>query len=159
MAFGSSHVVNYVNALFADGGTDATQALENAYLALNKNNQTEAKAHGTSDFKRFVIFMTDGEMTGNSSVWNSAIDANVRQKCTKIKNDSIEIYTIAFNAPTNGKSLLAACATDDAHYYEADDTAKLVAVFGEIGKKTTKTHHPPDKLKRVAVNRIHCDTL
>ncbi|MBB4952498.1 Flp pilus assembly protein TadG/uncharacterized protein YegL [Agrobacterium vitis] len=138
MAFGTSHVVSYVNALVADGGTDATQALENAYLSLNKSNQTEAKAHGTSDFKRFVIFMTDGEMTGNSSVWNSTIDANVRQKCTKIKNDSIEIYTIAFNAPDNGKSLLAACATDENHYYEADDTAKLVAVFGEIGKKTTK---------------------
>lgn len=138
MGWGTAKVVSYVNALQASGGTDATGALAAAYSALKASNKTEAKAHKTSDFKRYVVFLTDGEMTGNSSTWNATIDSNVRNMCNQIKADKIEIFTVAFNAPPNGKSLLNFCATDSNHYFEATNTASLVAAFTSIGKTTTK---------------------
>jgi Flp pilus assembly protein TadG len=139
MSWGTSNVVNYVNALNATGGTDATGALGNAYAALKTANSTEATAHGTSKFGRYIVFMTDGEMTGNSNTWNSAIDTTVRNSCSTIKSNGIVIFTVAFNAPDTGKSLLQACASDSAHYYEATDSASLVSAFGAIGKAATKS--------------------
>lgn len=139
MGWGTAKVVSYVNALQASGGTDATGALSAAYNALKASNKTEANAHKTADFKRYVVFLTDGEMTGNSNSWNPAIDSNVRDKCTQIKSDNIEIFTVAFNAPEKGKLLLDFCATDSNHYFEATDAASLVAAFTSIGKTTTKS--------------------
>jgi Flp pilus assembly protein TadG/uncharacterized protein YegL len=136
MNWGTSKVVTYVNALQATGGTDATGALTAAYNALKASNTTEATAHKTSNFKRYVVFLTDGEMTGNSSNWNSSIDKKVRKQCDTIKQDGIEIYTIALSAPANGKSLLKACATDDNHYYEATDSISLISAFSSIGENT-----------------------
>jgi Flp pilus assembly protein TadG/uncharacterized protein YegL len=139
MGWGTSKVVSYVNALQATGGTDATGALMAAYDALKSSNKAEAKAHKTSNFKRYIVFLTDGEMTGNSNLWNSAIDANVRSQCDLIKKDNIEIFTVAFNAPDNGKKLLGYCATDTNHYFQATDTSSLVSAFTAIGTTTTKS--------------------
>ncbi|MCF1433866.1 VWA domain-containing protein [Agrobacterium vitis] len=142
MSWGTANVVTYVNALSATGGTDARGALSAAYSALQTSNKTEITAHNVSSVSkigRYIVFMTDGEMTGNSSSWSSSIDSAVRSQCTSIKADGIQIYTVAFMAPANGKSLLSACASDASHYYEATDAASLVAAFGEIGKKATST--------------------
>lgn len=138
MNWGTSQVVSYVNALQATGGTDATGALTAAYNALKASNTTEATAHKTTTFKRYVVFLTDGEMTGNSAEWNASIDKKVRKECDTIKLDGIEIYTVALSAPSNGKSLLKACATDANHYYEATDSISLISAFSSIGTDATK---------------------
>jgi hypothetical protein len=57
--------------------------------------------------------MTDSEMTGNSPNWNSTIGKKVRTLCKQAKDDGIKVYTIAFLAPDNGKSLLSYCASGD----------------------------------------------
>ncbi|MBB4006736.1 pilus assembly protein TadG-related protein [Allorhizobium taibaishanense] len=140
MGFGTTNVVTYVNALTATGGTDARGALSAASAALQSSTELSAhKVSSTNDFGRYIVFMTDGEMTGNSANWSATIDAAVRSQCTTIKAAGIQIYTIAFMAPANGQSLLKACASDASHYYAATDAATLVAAFGEIGQKATST--------------------
>lgn len=148
--WGTTKVATYVDNLPAvpDGGTDASGALTNALSALKKANSTEKNAHdgkGNTSFERFIVFMTDGEMTGNSSSWNSTIDAKVRGICDQAKADKdaagngIKIYTIAFMAPDKGKALLNYCATGPDYYYEPDDMTQLVQSFGEIARKAAKT--------------------
>lgn len=142
MNWGTSKVVTYVNAMSPTYTTDARGALDAAYSALKSTNATEISAHKVdkaSDIGRYVVFMTDGEMTGTNGYWSSSIDAAVRTQCTTIKADGIKVYTVALMAPTNGKSLLQACASDASHYYEATDAASLVAAFGDIGKKASST--------------------
>jgi Flp pilus assembly protein TadG len=142
--WGTSSVATYVKNLPEPpaGGTDATGAMTNAFNALKKANTTEAteqaKKKNTS-FERFIVLMTDGEMTGNSASWNSTIDAKVRALCKQSKDDGIKIYAIAFMAPDRGKSLLSTCASGADYYYEPTDMTTLVQSFGDIARKAAKT--------------------
>jgi Flp pilus assembly protein TadG len=142
--WGTSYVQTYVNNLPAvpDGGTDASGAMTNAYNALKAANATEKTAHDAkknTSFERFIVLMTDGEMTGNSSSWNQTLDTKVRTECKTAKDDGIKIYTIAFMAPDKGKSLLNYCSSGTDYYYEPDDMTTLVESFGEIARKAAKT--------------------
>jgi Flp pilus assembly protein TadG len=142
--WGTTAVASYVAKLpnVPDGGTDASGAMTKAFNALKAANTTEgseqAKKKNTS-FERFIVLMTDGEMTGNSSNWNSTIDKKVRTLCKQAKDDGIKVYTIAFMAPDNGKSLLSYCASGDDYYYEPEDMTSLVKSFGDIARKAAKT--------------------
>jgi Flp pilus assembly protein TadG len=142
--WGTTAVSSYVSKLpdVPNGGTDATGAMTKAFNALKKANTTEAteqaKKFNTS-FERFIVLMTDGEMTGNSASWNSVIDTKVRSLCQQAKDDGIKIYTIAFMAPSRGQSLLSACATSKDYYYQPNDMTSLVKSFGDIARKAAKT--------------------
>jgi Flp pilus assembly protein TadG len=139
MAWGVTTATNYITALpsVPTGGTNASGGMKLAYEALTKNNKTEENAHsaeGNSSFSRYIVLMTDGEMTGNSASWNPSIDEDVLEQCTAAKKEGIQIFTVAFMAPQRGKDLLLACATSNDHYKAPTDMAGLVAAFGEIGK-------------------------
>ena len=151
IAWGTNDVSKYVGKLpdKPDGGTDASGALTNALAALKSDNATEKAAHDAKtnkNFERFIVFMTDGEMTGNSGVWNQKIHDQVLALCQQAKNDKdaagngIKIYTIAFMAPAKGKELLEACSSGkDDYYYEPNTMTQLVQTFGEIARKAAKT--------------------
>lgn len=144
ISWGTTSVATYVSNLPTkpDGGTDATGALANAFAALKAANAAEKNAHDAkknTSFERFIVFMTDGEMTGNSSSWNKTLDDKVRAECKTAKDDGIKIYTIAFMAPDNGKSLLEYCSSGDDYYYEPNNMTTLVESFGEIARKAAKT--------------------
>jgi|UPI0006B8E665 Flp pilus assembly protein TadG/uncharacterized protein YegL len=139
MAWGVTTATNYITVLpsVPTGGTNASGGMELAFKALTEDNDAEKSAHsakGNSDFARYIVLMTDGEMTGNSASWNPAIDTKVLEQCTAAKEEGIEIFTVAFMAPQKGRELLLACATSDDHYKEPTDMAGLVKAFGDIGK-------------------------
>jgi Flp pilus assembly protein TadG len=146
MAWGTAAASGYVQNLpdLPEGGTDANGAMQNALNALktNKNkSDTESKEHGLKDngtIKRFIVLMTDGQMTGYSAEWNASLDKSVRQKCDQAKKDGISIFSVAFMAPQKGKSLLRYCATSSDYYYSPEDMASLVTAFGEIADKAAK---------------------
>ncbi|PZU82667.1 MAG: hypothetical protein DI528_18975 [Shinella sp.] len=140
MAWGTTSAAAYVNALpsVPTGGTNATGAMKIAYDALKAANTTEATAQAAKSnkkFQRYILLMTDGEMTGTSSSWNASIDGQVREYCTQAKTDGIKIFSVAFMAPDKGKSLLSYCASATDYYFEPDDMSTLVSAFREIGKK------------------------
>ncbi|AXV16196.1 pilus assembly protein TadG [Neorhizobium sp. SOG26] len=148
--WGTSEVSKYVTKLPAkpDGGTDASGALTNAYAALKAENTREKNAHDAKknkSFERFIVFMTDGEMTGNGGIWSKKIHDQVMGICEQAKNDKdaggnpIKIYTIAFMAPAKGKELLEACSSGKEFYYEPNNMTQLVQTFGEIARKAAKT--------------------
>lgn len=134
----------YVDALpyKPEGGTDASGAMQAAYDALKTQNKTEADAHKSKEheaFTRYILLMTDGEMTGNSSTWNSTLDKKTRDLCTTAKKDGIIIFSVAFMAPEKGQKLLSDCASGAENYYQPDNMEQLVKDFGEIAAKANKT--------------------
>ena len=139
--WGTSGVVSYVDKNipeFPSGGTDATSGLNAAYAALKKANTTEANAHKANkseSFERYIVLMTDGEMTGYSANWNSTIDQTVRNTCDTAKKDGIKIFSVAFMAPDKGKSLLQYCASNLDNYYAPENMEQIVTAFGEIARK------------------------
>lgn len=142
MAWGTSLSLNYVNAIpsYPTGGTDAVSALTKAVNDLRKSNTSESNAHskaGNTSFERFIVFMTDGKMTGESANWNSGIDDSVRQICATAKKDGITIFSVAFMAPSEGQNLLKACASSNTHYYAPEKMTDLVSAFGDIARKAS----------------------
>lgn len=132
----------YVQAipLVPEGGTDADAALTTAFNALKSTNTKEADEHkknGNLSFNRYIVLMTDGEMTGDSSSWSPSVDAAVRATCTKAKADDIKIFTVAFMAPVKGKLLLQACATSADNYYAPENMEEIVEAFGDIARKAS----------------------
>jgi len=124
-----------VDDLSAGGGTASTPAVDRVggWLMGDTEQQAhEAKnVHNGNEFnlKRFLIFMTDGEN-------NHAPDDTATQNlCDQIKADGVEIYTVAFEAPERGEQLLRYCASDDDHYFDADNQDEFLSAFDEIGDR------------------------
>lgn len=88
-----------VNSLVADGGTNSTPALQNAYDQL-KNDTVQP-----DNLRQFVIFMTDGD--NNMPEW----DEDSAELCWQMRNEGIEIFSVAFAAPDKGQYLLVDCAS------------------------------------------------
>ncbi|MGL4278836.1 MAG: pilus assembly protein TadG-related protein [Albidovulum sp.] len=51
---------------------------------------------------------------------SSAKDAQTESLCNAAKAQDVRIYTIAFEAPTRGQTLLSKCASSDANYYSVE---------------------------------------
>lgn len=51
---------------------------------------------------------------------NSDKDAQTLSLCSAAKAEEVRIYTIAFEAPTQGQQLLSQCASSDASHYEVE---------------------------------------
>ena len=138
LAWGTTAARNYVTALPANptGGTDMTGAMSTANTALNAATETSAQtSKGNKDFKKFIVLMTDGENTGNSSNWDPSLDAKTLTTCTAARTAGVTVFTVAYMAPSNGEALLKSCAGDISNYYKASDMPSLVKAFSDIGGK------------------------
>lgn len=136
LAWGTSGITTYVNALTATGTTNSGGAFETSEKALIEKpsgGKTENDEHlaknGQKDPSKFIVFMTDGE----NNVANA--DTLTKKWCDTAKTNGIEVYTVAFMAPTAGKNLLKYCASSTAHYFDANDADDIVAAFKNIGQK------------------------
>ncbi|EJC77829.1 vWA domain-containing protein [Rhizobium hidalgonense] len=144
MDWGTTKSRDYVKTIAPTLGTDATEPMQSADDTIKKNadntdaESVEHKKKGNSKVDRFIVLMTDGQMTGNSDTWNRDKDQSVRDKCDAAKKDGITLFTVAFMAPDKGKSLLQYCASPGGNYYEAETMEKLVDDFESIAQTATK---------------------
>ena len=135
MRWGVGRARRTIRDLTAGGGTQSTEAFERVGDWLMGNTEHDEHAaqpvHEGEEFElhRFMIFMTDGDNNYSSD------DTETKALCDQYKADGIEIYSVAFEAPSGGRALLEYCATDDAHYYDADDEEEFLAAFDEIGDR------------------------
>ncbi|MBX5158651.1 VWA domain-containing protein [Rhizobium sp. NZLR10] len=143
LAWGITAVTSYVNALQSGGGTNSSGAVNTAYTSLTaKNaagNDAEDAAHKLKTGqvpKKYIVFMTDGDNNDDSS-YGRSYDTLTKATCDTAKSKGIEIYTIAFMAPAGGQALLHYCASDDAHYFQAEKMEDLLAAFKAIGAKAS----------------------
>ncbi|MDW5314737.1 vWA domain-containing protein [Rhizobium sp. PL01] len=137
LTWGTDSAVAYVKALSATGGTDSGDAFATAYgkLMLKKNNVlVEDDAHFVKNKQaptKYIVFMTDGDNNYTSA------DTETKKWCDKAKADNIQVFTVAFMAPTRGQTLLNSCATTSAHYFKAENAEQLNEAFKYIGEKAS----------------------
>ena len=133
--WGTAAVQAYVQALEADGGTNSTNAFKTAYNSIKPQSENNAhkKMNGEEDPGKYIVFMTDGDNNDPSD------DTQTKKWCDKARGDNVRVFSIAFMAPDKGQALLKYCATGTEDYFEADDTAALVAAFEAIGQASSKT--------------------
>lgn len=136
--WGTKNARNYVLNLPIKpmGGTDMSEALDEANTALNDKAEANVQAaKGNKTFKKFIVLMTDGENTGNSANPNPALDAKTLATCTAARAAGVTIFTVAYMAPPNGEALLKSCSGDISNYYKASDMPSLIKAFSDIGGK------------------------
>ncbi len=118
MNWGWSHLEGAVDGLLAQGGTNSTPALDNAYKQI-KDDRLFRKSNdpkfNPSTHREYVIFMTDGD--NNQIIW----DEDTATTCNAMRNDGIEMFSIAFTAPEKGEVLLLDCASWNDGVEKADD--------------------------------------
>lgn len=135
LGWGTSAVHSYVNALIANGGTASTDAFKTAYTSLlpDSERKEHEKMNGEKEPGKYIVFMTDGDNN------DSKDDTKTKEWCDKARKENIRVFSIAFMAPDKGQALLQYCANTSADYFEANNTAALVAAFEQIGEASSKT--------------------
>ena len=130
--WGSTASLNYVNDLDANGGTASGGAMKTAYRRIKKDSELTAHKEKNGQVPtRYIVLMTDGDNN------NTADDTTTKTYCDTAKSEGIEIYTVAFMAPSRGQALLKDCASTSAHYFQAENMAALVAAFKVIGERAS----------------------
>jgi len=139
----------YLNDLRASGTTSIDLGLRNGALFFDPSLQpviTQLIANGEVDpvfagrpydwaepnVVRALILLTDGQNCCGARYPISLQDANTLATCTALKDQGVLIYSIAFQAPTAGATLMQACASSPSHYFNAT-TSELQSVFEGIG--------------------------
>lgn len=129
---------NKINALNPTGWTYIPAGISWGWRSLSSSApMTEAAATPTAE--KYMVIMTDGANTRSQSglAHNSAnvMQANqmTRQMCRRVKDDNIQVYTIAFavNDATT-RNLLRECASDPSMYFDASNSAELSDAFSNI---------------------------
>lgn len=146
MSWGGDNALAYVKALTADGLTDSSDAMAQAYTILNVTTglTSEDSIHKSKNGlkpEKYIVLMTDGENTKwqhNRIVDNPAADASTKSTCDAAKKSGIKIYSVAFMAPARGRALLSYCASGSEYYFDVENTAQIVAAFQSIGEQSSK---------------------
>jgi len=148
-----------IKALSATGDTYMPAGLAWGFnLLSHAQPMTEGAAYDETHANRYprkiMVLMTDGlnslllnETTGkhdktpatnSDGIRGEATQSNLDTLalCTNIKAEHIELFTVAYGADATGAAtMLRECATDNQHFYLADDSAALLAAFSDIIEK------------------------
>lgn len=131
--WGTSDVLAYVNALYAAGGTSSTDAFKEGLKRVTSASEDSLhKAKNGQIPTKYMVFMTDGD---NNYSYD---DTYTKAACDEARQKKVEVFTVAFMAPSKGQALLKYCATDVNHYFAAENTTELIRAFKTIGDKAAE---------------------
>ncbi|HEX5378647.1 MAG TPA: TadE/TadG family type IV pilus assembly protein [Phenylobacterium sp.] len=149
-----------ITALSASGNTYIPAGLAWGFNMLSPQTpMTEAAAYDTAGPnqkpRKVLLLMTDGANTKLMTAANGDHETNpasgsralqadtwTAELCTNIKAQKIEIYSVAFDigSDTVARDLVRNCATDAKHFYDAANSADLIAAFADIAASLQSLH-------------------
>lgn len=82
-----------------------------------------------------VILMTDGQF--NTAYETTMGDSNVQAKkmCDEMRDESVLVYAVAFQAPSSAKTTLKDCAGDDSRFFDASNGQQLLDAYAAIASQ------------------------
>lgn len=142
-------LTNTINGYSAQGATAGHIGLAFGWNALSNrwsgifSGSSAPGPYNAANVTKVVLLMTDGDFnTAYSAGTSNAAQvaestARTMALCNAMKNGShnIQIYSVAFQAPTAAETLLRNCASSSSHYFDANDAAQLRAAFKQIAKR------------------------
>ena len=131
------------NAPFGDGRAYGTQRLTKIIIIMTDGENVMSDAsnpnRGTYNGLGYIYQDRLGITSGSSSQRRTAMDnrfdhptAGVEDMCGNMKDQDIEVYTVAVQVDGSAQTLLRRCATDDDHYFPVDSASGIGAAFDRI---------------------------
>jgi len=137
-----NQVKQTVNALNAEGNTYIPAGLAWGWRTLdNREPLIEAASLPGDDTDKVMVIMTDGEnfrskdgILHNMDDGGNDADRTTQRLCDRIKNDDIQVFTIAYEVTdTPTQNLLRNCATSNSNFFNATNAQELNDAFQTIG--------------------------
>lgn len=97
-----------------------------------------AKPADPVNLRKIAVLMTDGSFNTHYATGQGNSVVQSRALCDAMKADGIEIYSVAFDAPSSGEAILSYCATSSNHFFTADNGAELQAAYAEIAMEVSQ---------------------
>ncbi len=120
-----------------DGGTTGATAI--SYVNLWKDYSVNWVAMNI-----YSRALNGGSSSGQTTWFNTFVEtvssdknARLNTVCTAAKNAGITVFGIGFEAPTNGRNAVQACATSTAHYFNASGM-EISTVFRSIASQISQ---------------------
>ncbi|MEO0545069.1 MAG: TadE/TadG family type IV pilus assembly protein [Pseudomonadota bacterium] len=142
---------NHINSFSIGGCTAGHTAIAWAHYMVSPNwngawdLESEAASYSDAETRKYAIIMTDGIFNthiSSGNVCTSAGETNSRADalalCSEMRSRDIDVYTIAFDAPTDAAKLMEDCANPNTaqsqYYFNATDRTELENAFQAIAK-------------------------
>lgn len=131
------------NAPFGDGRAYGTTRLTKIIIIMTDGENVMSDAsnpnRGTYNGLGYIYQNRLGITSGDGSQRRTAMDnrfdhptAGVEDMCGNMKDEDIEVYTVAVQVDGSAQTLLRRCATDADHYFPVDSAAGIGAAFDRI---------------------------
>lgn len=129
-------LIKNVSRLSAGGGTSPHTALKKALKLLNNAKNP-----------KYVILFTDGEPTGNDSVWDNDYQDYAEKAAKALKDKGIKVFTVGFALSERGQKFLAGDEKDSKNYpgiasegcaFNATNAEDLAKIFEKIQHTVTE---------------------
>ncbi len=138
-----NQVKSKIDSLSASGNTYIPAGLIWGWRLLDPKAPFDDLTNGQDNRKRALVLMTDGantlsltQPTHQGSDYAKA-DELTTELCDGIKKDGIEVFTVAYKLPsssTDTKEVIRKCASSQALFFDASNTAELEAAFEDIAR-------------------------
>lgn len=137
----SQTLINFINGLSANGGTDPAVGLDDAY------NKLDAAAKEGDTLPKYVILFTDGKPTGGGSDWDNDAQTDAESKAKALRDMGVTVYTIGFALDSQSSTFLSGGTYNNVEYpgiaspncaMTADDASKLAEIFKTIQSTITQ---------------------
>lgn len=153
LSYNWSQLKQTVNNMSPNGSTNQAIGLHHAWLTLQQTAPYNAPAENSNyNYVKAIILLSDGLNTqdrwyGDGSSASTQVDdrqagaapALSGGLCQAIKNSGIVIYSIQVNTAGDPQSaVLAACATDPAHFFYLTSSTQILSTFNSIGTQLSK---------------------
>jgi len=99
--------------------------------------QLYARALGTNDSTRNSAYNATMSTFQQQYASFGTMNAQLQQSCALAKNQDVIVYGIAFEAPANGQTQIAACSSSPAHYFNATGL-EIQTAFRTIASNITQ---------------------
>jgi len=109
--------------LYADWETDDVAN----FFFKNSGSSTLYNTHLQSNVRETI--------TSNS--WDGIADSNLLKICDAVKEETVSVFTIAFQAPSSAETMMRNCASSDGHFFDVDD-ADINSAFRSIASQINR---------------------
>lgn len=131
------------NAPFGDGRAYGTERLTKIIIIMTDGENVMSEANnpnrGSYNGLGYIYQNRLGITSGSNSQRRTAMDnrfdhptAGEEDMCGNMKDEGIEVYTVAVQVDGSAQTLLRRCATDDEHYFPVDSASGIGTAFDRI---------------------------